>query len=88
MAATGSWAFATRFRHGWIAHVVFIPTLLGVEWLLTSLLFWGARDDGDGPPGLGLMMIPAILILPSTIVLYYAVLIFRGVAELTNSRRN
>ena len=78
--AFGSWALATRIQNGWIVHVLFVPALLGVEWLLVGLMFWGARDDGEGPPGLGLAMIPAIVILGATVVIYYGALGFRGAA--------
>jgi hypothetical protein len=70
----GSWALVKRVRHGWIAHILFVPALLGLEWLLVHLMFWGARDDGDGPPGLGLAMIPAGAILLITVAVYYAAL--------------
>ena len=83
-AVLGSWALAARGRHGWIAHVLFLPFLLGLEWLLADLMFWGARDDGDGPPGLGLAMIPAIAVLIITVALYYGALAVRGVIALAN----
>jgi hypothetical protein len=81
-AALGSWRLATHVRHGWVAHLLFIPALLGAEWLLVDLMFWGARDDGDGPPGLGLAMVPAIGVLLVTFAAYYVSLAARGVGGL------
>ena len=90
-AAFGFWALATRIRHGWIAHLLFLPALLGLEWLMMSVLFWGARDDGNGPPGLGVAMIPACGALLVTVLLYYGTLASHGAAALirkvTSSRR-
>ena len=78
--AFGSWSVATRMRHGWIAHILFLPVVLGLEWFLILLMFWGARDDGEGPPGLGLAMIPAIGVLVVTVAIYYGALALIGAA--------
>ena len=80
--AFGSWALSNRIRNSWIAHVLFVPALLGVEWILVGLMFWGARDDGEGPPGLGLAMLPAIAILVVTVTLYYGALGLEGATAL------
>ena len=79
-AGFASWAVAARKPHGWIAHVLFLPAVLGLEWLLARLMFWGARDDGEGPPGLGFAMIPAVAILVVTVAIYYGTLALRGAA--------
>lgn len=36
-----------------------------------NLLFFAADNDGDGPPGLGLALVPALAMLIGSIVLYY-----------------
>jgi len=36
-----------------------------------NLLFFAAHDDGEGPPGLGLALVPALATLIGSIVLYY-----------------
>ena len=51
--------------------------MLGAEYLLIDLMFWGARDDGDGPPGLGLAMLPALAVLIITVGSYYGTLAVR-----------
>ena len=75
--AFGSLALAARIRYGWIAHLLFLPALLGAEWLLSDLVFWGARDNGDGPPGLGFAMIPAFAVLIIAVAWYYGALVVR-----------
>ncbi|HEX4740158.1 MAG TPA: hypothetical protein VH353_02395 [Caulobacteraceae bacterium] len=52
-------------------HLLFAPGLLAGEWALAWLLFFAANDHGDGPPGLGLALIPAILCLVVTLPVYY-----------------
>lgn len=36
-----------------------------------NLLFFAAHDDGEGPPGLGLALVPALAMLLGSIALYY-----------------
>jgi hypothetical protein len=59
--------------------------------VLGGLMFWGARDDGEGPPGLRLAMLPAFGVLIITVALYYGALGARGVVvlvkKITSPRR-
>jgi len=79
-AAFGSWALATRVRYGWVAHILLVPALVALDWVLALLMFWGARADSDGPVGLGALLLFAVAILAVTVVSYYGTLIWRGAA--------
>lgn len=57
------------------AHLLFAPALLLMEWLLVQILFFSAHDDGEGPPGLGLALIPNALVLLGTFTIYYLAVI-------------
>lgn len=64
------WELAKRVRRGWLVHLLFVPLSLVTEWAAVELLFFGAGDDGDGPPGLGVALIPAFLLLILSVVAY------------------
>lgn len=87
-AAIGCWRLGKHRRYGWIAHLVFVPGLLAAEWLLVDLLFFAAGDKGDGPPGLGLALIPAIVCLAVVVVAYYLKLATNGLTKLFRERRS
>ena len=69
--ALWSWNKGPRYFGRWTAHVLFAPALLAVEWFLVRAIFFAAHDDGEGPPGLGLALIPQFLLLLGTLVFYY-----------------
>ena len=60
IAAFVAWRWAKSTKYGWSVHLLFLPVLLGIDWLGTDVLFRASGDTGDGPPGLGLVLIPAI----------------------------
>ena len=66
LAAVGAWNLAARLRSGWVVHVLLPPCLLACEWGLVRVLFRALHDHGDGPPGLGFALIPALVILALT----------------------
>ncbi len=55
----------------WLAHLLYLPLALLLAWASGNMLFFAAHDDGEGPPGLGLALVPAIAMLLGSIVLYY-----------------
>jgi hypothetical protein len=64
------WKLAKRVRRGWLVHFLFVPLVLATEWIAVELLSFGSGDNGDGPPGLGLALIPAFLLLMLSVVAY------------------
>ena len=67
-----AWKWAESTKYGWCIHLLFIPTLLGIEWLGTDILFRASGDTGNGPPGLGLAIIPAVCVLLIVLLIYYS----------------
>lgn len=53
------------------AHVMCCPLILIVQYALVWVIFWASGDDGEGPPGLGLLIIPHLVITALTLVAYY-----------------
>ena len=64
-----------------VVHVLLVPVLLGANWVCARLLFFAAGDTGDGPPGLGIALLPAIAILLMTIIAYYISLSVRFISK-------
>ena len=64
------WKWARRIQTGWLIHLAFVPCLLACQWLFADLLFWASGDTDDGPPGLGLALIPCVGSMLLTIVIY------------------
>lgn len=65
------WHQAGRRIPRLVAHLLDLPLALLVAWGSGNLLFFAVQDDGDGPPGLGLALIPALAMLIGSIVLNY-----------------
>ena len=67
------WHQGGRHTRSWVAHLLYLPCTLLLAWRSGSLLFVAAHDDGDGdgPPGLGLALVPTLAMLIGSIVLYY-----------------
>lgn len=65
------WNVAARRYPPWAAHLVFAPSVIAVEWALVDLVFFAAHDDGSGPPGLGLLLIPPLAAFLVALVSYY-----------------
>ncbi|WP_143051849.1 hypothetical protein [Sphingomonas palmae] len=66
-----SWCSAGWRIPRWAAHLLYLPLALLLTWVSGNLLFFAAHDDGEGPPGLGLALVPALAMLTGSIVLYY-----------------
>ena len=64
------------------AYLLFLPVLLGFEWATTWLIFFAAHDDGEGPPGLGVVLIPALAALIGSIALFYLCAIWAAIDRL------
>jgi len=62
----------------WWLHLFLAPAILAVEWASVWLIFWSAHDDGDGAPGLGLLVAPSFLLMTLVIVLYYVAALIRA----------
>lgn len=73
------WKLAKRVRRGCLVHLLFVPFALATEWVAVRLFFFGTGDDGDGPPGLGVALIPAFLLLILSVVVYLIALAVRQV---------
>lgn len=73
--AVACWLMAGRFRPSWAVHVLFIPFLMLIEWLSIYVLAFAEHDDGEGPPGLGLMLLPAFGLLVVSIGAYFCALL-------------
>lgn len=69
LVATLSWKLAHRIQSAWLIHLVFVPCVLVVQWLLAVWLFWASGDSGDGPPGLAL--VPCLASMLFSIVIYF-----------------
>lgn len=65
------WHQAGRRIPRLVAHLLYLPLALLLAWGSGNLLFFAAHDDGDGPPGLGLALVPALAMLIGSIILYY-----------------
>ncbi len=77
-----AWKLASSRKYGWSINLLFVPVLLGLEWLGTDVLFKASGDTGDGPPGLGLLLIPGLGVLLLTVVIYYIAVAIRSVHSL------
>jgi hypothetical protein len=64
------WKIAKRVQRSWLIHLIFIPALLTIEWGAIWLLFFAAGDTGDGPPGLGLAILPGLFLVALSVVAY------------------
>ena len=51
--------------------LLFAPCLVAVEWGLIRLLFYAAHDDGEGPPGLGVLLVPSFAVFAVTLAVFY-----------------
>jgi drug/metabolite transporter (DMT)-like permease len=71
------WKLAQRVGPSWAVHLALIPFLLLVEWLSIDALFFAAHDDGEGPPGLGFAILPAIGLLIVSVGAYFCALLVR-----------
>ena len=87
-AGIGCWRLGKHLRHGWIAHLAFVPGLLVAEWLLVNLLFFIAGDNGDSPPDLGFALIPAFGCVAVVVAGYYLVLATGGLSKFFRERRS
>lgn len=61
------WKVARRRSQGWPIHLLFLPSVIVTMLGLAQIVFFAAHDDGEGPPGLGLALIPPFLVLLLTI---------------------
>jgi hypothetical protein len=67
----------------WWMHLLFAPALVGFEYVLISGLFYATGDTGEGPPGLGLALLPLAAGFMLTAATYYTALTIRGLASLS-----
>ncbi len=70
-----SWKLARRIQSAWFIHLAFVPCVLACQWLFADLLFWASGDSGDGPPGLGLALIPCVGSMLLSIIIYFMCLV-------------
>lgn len=65
------WHQSGRRIPRWVAHLLYLPLVLLLAWGSGNLLSVAGHDDGEGSPGLGLALVPALAMLIGSIVLYY-----------------
>jgi hypothetical protein len=75
-AARYIWRQSARPGRAW-GHALCLPVLLAGEYALIWIVFWAAHDDGEGPPGLGLAVIPIVLLTAASLLAYYLALAWR-----------
>ena len=81
---------AKQAEQRWILHVLFAPIVLLVVWVSAFLLTLTdgdqarAADEGE----MGLLLLPAMVILLWIMVIYYASLAFGALRRLRRSRGN
>jgi len=69
--AGGFW-FGVRKKWGaWPAHLLCGPSMVAAELSTVRLLFFAAHDNGDGPPGLGIALLPAFALFLGSLAVYY-----------------
>ena len=68
--ARAVWGAASRRHRSWALHLLFPPAAIAASVGLAQVVFFAAHDDGEGPPGLGLALIPPLLVLLLTIAGY------------------
>ncbi|QYE34548.1 hypothetical protein KZX46_17560 [Polymorphobacter sp. PAMC 29334] len=71
------WREATNRPQRWWLHLIAGPVICVVELGCVQLIFWSAHDDGDGPPGLGLLIAPLFAVTAGTLAIYYLFLTTR-----------
>ena len=77
------WRLAGRVRQSWLVHALFVPCSVLLEWAAVWLVFFANHDEGDGPPGLGIALIPAFLLLALSLFGYSLAL---GIAQIKRLR--
>ena len=66
----------------WPARVSAIPLILLVEWLMLRLFSRAMNDDGDGPPGMGFMYAPGLLVTLAVVFTLVLLLVAAGARTL------
>ena len=56
---------------GWVVHFLFLVCAGAMEWTAMRGIFCAAHDDGEGPPGLGLLLVFPIAMFVGAVALYY-----------------
>lgn len=74
LLALWCWRTATERSKAWLAHLLFLPCILAIEWGAVLAIFFAAHDDGKGPPGLGLLLIVPFAMLFGSVAIYYVAL--------------
>ncbi len=60
------------------AHLLFAPSVIALEWTSVWIFGFAAHDDGEGPPGLGLLLILPFAACALSLVGYYCAVLFDG----------
>jgi hypothetical protein len=68
------WKLSRRVRSAWLIHLAVLPCALAFEWLFARLLFRASGDSGDGPPGLGLALVPCAVSTLLAVGIYFGCL--------------
>ena len=67
------WWVAKRARHGWLAHLLFVPAIIAAQCGAGELMLFAADEpDMDGPTGWA--TVPAIMLLVLAVVAYFIAL--------------
>lgn len=81
---------AKQVQVPWLVHLAFAPTVLTVAWCAAFLLTLANGDQDRAPDerGLGIILLPALLILMTTLFAYYGKLAVRGIKRISAARAN
>lgn len=66
-------------RHGKLgASLLFGPSAIVLEWASVWIIGFAAHDNGEGPPGIGLLLILPLAAFVLSLVGYYCAALFDG----------
>ena len=69
------WWLSKKAHYGWLLHFIYPPAAVLLIWFGADAIFYASGDTGDGPPGNGLLLVPAFLIFAATVAIYFVGLV-------------
>ena len=77
-AGVAAWQLARRVPKGWLIHLLFLPVLFAVEREIMELELRALGDKGEGPPSLGLLLLPGAAATALMVASYFGALAVVG----------